>query len=137
MTISGETNRIVKQWVEYAEEDLRVAKYALKIKSAAPHKIIAFHAQQCAEKYLKSFLVCKDVDFAYTHNIALLLELSSPHAGWVASLQGLVVLTQYAVTTRYPGKDIVSKKEALKAVELASLARKTVRSALKQEGLIL
>lgn len=135
MSKNSETAKIVKQWVEHAEEDLRLAKFALKITSSCPHKLIAFHAQQCAEKYLKAFLALKKVDFPYSHNISLLVELCSPHADWVKDLQGIESLTPYAITARYPGKYKVTKKEAVQAVELASVVRKTIRKTLMQEGL--
>lgn len=133
MNKNSETARIVKQWVDHAEEDLRLARFALKITSSCPHKLIAFHAQQCAEKYLKAFLALKKVDFPYSHNISLLVELCSPHAGWINDLQGIESLTPYAITARYPGKYKVTKKEAVQAVELASIVRKAVRKALIQE----
>jgi len=40
MSRSNETAKIVKQWIEYAEEDIRLAKHALKIKSSCPYKLI-------------------------------------------------------------------------------------------------
>ncbi|MCL4457770.1 MAG: HEPN domain-containing protein [Nitrospirae bacterium] len=128
-------NKIVKQWLEYAEEDLRLAKHALKLSSSCPYKLIAFHAQQCAEKYLKAFLAFKKVDFPYTHNISLLLELCVPHADWTDDLQEAKTLTPYAVTARYPGRDKVTKIDALDAITIASKVRKVVRKALKQEGI--
>ncbi|MBI5235796.1 MAG: HEPN domain-containing protein [Deltaproteobacteria bacterium] len=127
----------VREWTSFADEDLRVARQALKLSSSCPYRIVAYHAQQCAEKYLKAFLVYKKKDFPYTHNIARLLELCQHHGSWPNDLLVAAELTSYAVTARYPGEDTVSRTEALKAVESASLARKTVRSALKQEGLIL
>lgn len=133
MSASSETSRIVKQWIEYAEEDLRLARHGLKIRSSCPYKLIAFHAQQCAEKYLKAFLALKQVDFPYTHNIALLLELCSPYAEWAEKMQMAAALTQYAVTARYPGKGAVIKKEAVQAVETANYIRKTLKKALKSD----
>lgn len=135
MSRSNEANKVVRQWIEHAEEDLRLAKYALKIKISCPYKLIAYHAQQCAEKYLKAFLALKKVDFPYTHNIALLTELCSVHAHWIKELQGAETLTPYAITARYPGKYKVTKKEAVKAVEIATNVRKIIRKALKQEGM--
>ncbi|OGQ57508.1 MAG: hypothetical protein A3J24_06875 [Deltaproteobacteria bacterium RIFCSPLOWO2_02_FULL_53_8] len=132
MSASSEKSRIIKQWIEYAEEDLHLARHGLKIKSSCPYKLIAFHAQQCAEKYLKAFLVLKKVDFPYTHNIALLLELCSTHAEWAKEMQGAAALTQYAVTARYPGKGMVDRKEAVQAVETAIYVRKTLKKALEQ-----
>ncbi|MBI5211825.1 MAG: HEPN domain-containing protein [Nitrospirae bacterium] len=128
-------NKIVKQWLEYAEEDLRLAKHALKLSSSCPYKLIAFHAQQCAEKYLKAFLALRKVDFPYTHNLSLLLELCVPVADWIEDLQEAKALTPYAVTARYPGRDKVTKKDALEAIAIASKVRKVVRKALKREGI--
>jgi hypothetical protein len=62
--------RKVKEWARSADEDLRLARHGLALKSACPYRLIAYHAQQCAEKYLKAFLVFEGVDFPYTHNIA-------------------------------------------------------------------
>jgi HEPN domain-containing protein len=39
-------------WVEYAEEDYLVARSTLRRKKPLTHSA-CFHAQQCAEKYLK------------------------------------------------------------------------------------
>lgn len=135
MSRNSETIRVVRQWIEYAEEDLRLAKYALKIKSSCPYKLIAYHAQQCAEKYLKAFLALKKVDFPYTHNIALLIELCSHHAYWTKQLQGAETLTPYAITARYPGKYGVVKKDAVQAVKIAANVKKIVRKALRQAGM--
>jgi HEPN domain-containing protein len=68
----------VKKWIEFVEEDLRVAKISIKLASNIPYRIIAFHSQQCAEKYLKAFLVYNLIDFPYTHNISTLIELCNP-----------------------------------------------------------
>lgn len=75
--MSGNANAIkksVKEWLRHADEDLRLAQHAFKLKSAVPYKLIAYHAQQCAEKSLKAYLVYKHIDFPYTHNISVLLR---------------------------------------------------------------
>ena len=43
----------VRQWLAYADEDLRVARHGFSMSETPPCRAIAFHAQQCAEKYLK------------------------------------------------------------------------------------
>jgi len=135
MSKTQKIHKVVKQWLEHAEEDLKLAKHAFRLSSSCPYKLIAFHAQQCAEKYLKAFLALKKVDFPFTHNISLLLELSSGHAAWVKDLREAEILTDYAVTTRYPGAEKVTKKDAELAVKTAVKVRNVVRKALKQEGL--
>lgn len=66
--------RKVHQWLAYADEDLRLARHGLTLGTSVPYRLIAYHAQQYAEKHLKAFLVFKNVDFPYTHNISILLE---------------------------------------------------------------
>jgi hypothetical protein len=47
----------VRQWLAHADEDLRVARHGFSMPGTPSYRVIAFHAQQCAEKYLKASLV--------------------------------------------------------------------------------
>ncbi len=127
----------VGQWLIYGDEDLRLAVYAMTLQAdEPPYRLIAYHAQQCAEKYLKGFLVYCGVDFPYTHNISILLELCSGQADWFAELQDAEQLTLYSVTTRYPGEDDeVTEDEAKSAVEIARGVRCRVRTELRLLGM--
>lgn len=125
--------RKVHQWLAYAEEDLRLAQYGLTMPSSCPYRLIAYHGQQCAEKYLKAYLVLNEIDFPYTHNIRSLLKLCTKE--WTKELTEAERLTPYAVTTRYPGEDEeVTKEEAEHAIHIATHLRQVVRDALIQEG---
>lgn len=126
-----EIARKVRQWMDYADEDLRLAEYGLQMESGCPYRLIAYHAQQCAEKYLKAFLVYQREDFPYTHNISTLLELCSKHADWVDSIEQAETLTAYAITTRYPGEDEpVSLMEAQQAVAMAAQVKAVLNALL-------
>ena len=59
----------VRQWLAYADDDLRVARHALSMQETPPFRVIGFHAQQCAEKHLKAYLVFHGVDFPFTHSL--------------------------------------------------------------------
>ena len=121
-------------WISYAEDDMGLARYAMKMPGSRPYRLIAYHAQQCAEKYLKAYLVYHDIDFPYTHEIGKLLKLCGIHL-WIEKLKETDKLTPYAVTARYPGVDeVVTENEALEALDLASLVRKTIRKALSDDG---
>jgi len=48
---------LVKLWIRKAENDLVAAEHLLTVRPHTPYDTICFHAQQCAEKYLKAFLV--------------------------------------------------------------------------------
>jgi len=135
--MDSEIVRKVNQWMIYGDEDLRLAVHSLTLTSGCPYRLIAYHAQQCAEKYLKAYLVFHKIDFPYTHNISSLLDLCAAKADWTETLRDAEELTPFAVTARYPGEDEeVSKKEALRSVEIASCVQRVVRDALKQEGFI-
>jgi HEPN domain-containing protein len=100
-----------------------------------PYRLIAYHAQQCAEKYLKAYLVFHVIDFPYTHDIAQLLEMCAAHGPWAGELRDAEELTPYAITARYPGEDEeVGEAEARRTVEVAVRVRETVRRSLRQEG---
>jgi HEPN domain-containing protein len=124
-------------WMSYADEDLDLANYALKMPGSRSYRLIAFHAQQCAEKFLKAYLVYYDIDFPYTHDIRKLLKLCG-NAIWIEQIKNAEELTPFAVTTRYPMLDEkVTEIEAVEAVNLASMVRKTIRKALLDEGMTL
>jgi len=129
--------RKAKQWMIYGDEDLRLARHALTLLSGCPYRLIAYHAQQCAEKYLKAYLVYHRIDFPYTHNISRLLELCEENSSWPSKIREAEELTPFAITARYPGEDEkVTKKEALRAVGIAAKIRQTVRKTLKKEGFL-
>lgn len=45
----------VMQWLTFADEDLNMASDALSYGSRRSYRLIAYHAQQCAEKCLKAY----------------------------------------------------------------------------------
>jgi len=63
-------------WAEKAEEDFTLARSALRRKKPLITGA-CFHAQQCAEKYLKALLVSKRMGFPMTHDLLLLNNLCS------------------------------------------------------------
>ncbi|MHC4474587.1 MAG: HEPN domain-containing protein [Planctomycetota bacterium] len=131
----SETLKKVIQWLRLADEDLNLASHALGLGVRSPYRLIAYHAQQCAEKSLKAFLVYHNVDFPYTHNIRILLQLCAKHATWAQTVKDAEELSPYAITARYPGEDEeVTEAEAKRAIELARQVRQQVRTAFQQLG---
>jgi HEPN domain-containing protein len=128
----------VIQWLEFADEDLKLARHGLTLTSGVPYRLIAYHAQQCAEKYLKAFLVYHEIDFPYTHNIGRLLELCAEKGDWARNLPEADELTPFAITARYPSEqETVTREESLRAIEIALKVRETIRKALEREGVAL
>jgi HEPN domain-containing protein len=100
--IDDRANKNVREWMSFAESDLKFAQYGLYVEAEQAYRIVAYHAQQCAEKSLKAYLVYQKVDFPYTHNILQLLNVCGETAEWVSELQDAKNLTLYASTLRYP-----------------------------------
>lgn len=101
----------------------------------APLHLIAYHAQQSVEKYLKAYLVFYSVEFPYSHNLLRLLDLCPDKDTWVGKMSNLQKLIPYAVSTRYPGIDEeVTEKEAREAVEIAINTTQIIRSVLLKKG---
>src|SRR5690349_3031807 len=64
---------LVAEWMRWARSDLTVASMS-DDERIAP-EILAFHAQQAAEKALKALLIRYQVEFPRTHAIGPLLNL--------------------------------------------------------------
>ena len=116
MSDSTEGTRIVRQWVEKAEHDLSNAAHTLTLQDDCPFDTVCFHAQQCAEKYLKARLQEAQIDPPRIHHLPTLLELLLPvEPSWEGLRDDLAALSGYAVSYRYPGEE-ADKDMARKAV---------------------
>lgn len=106
-------------WLAKAEDDLAAARIILG-GSLSSWGNSSFHSQQAAEKALKALLVRHQVNFPRGHDIAALLLLAESRApGIAAALNRAQTLTTYAVETRYPGSEPVSRAEAARHADLA------------------
>lgn len=126
---------VVAEWVQKAENDLTAGACILDLADECPTDTVCFHAQQCAEKYLKAILVLHQIPFPKTHDIkeiALLLP-----SGVNVSLSGeeMDILTDYAAPARYPGWREISMAEARRAIALARRVRREVRKLLPKAAL--
>ena len=124
-------------WLGYAEDDLRLAKNTLKtMGDKCPYHLVAYHAQQSAEKRLKSFLVFHNIDFPYTHDISRLLELCAKKANWTQDIQDAEELTLYAIIARYPGEsEEVTAEDAHRAIAIAEKVRKIIHEVFLDKGI--
>ncbi|TWT46254.1 HEPN domain protein [Phycisphaerae bacterium RAS1] len=101
---------------------------------AAPNlDSVCFHAQQCAEKYLKACLHDAAVYFDKTHNLVKLLDqLVALEPDWAHLRPELQDLTTHAVEVRYPGV-FADRAMAKGAVATCNKVRELVRARLKLE----
>ncbi len=132
MSGAGDVERAVREWVEKAEHDLVTAEQALKLRRRCPFDTVCFHAQQCAEKYLKALLVSRSTPFPKVHDIGELMALVPAEMRPPLDATEQERLALYAVACRYPGGcKQLARADAKGAVALAKRIRKTVRRHLK------
>lgn len=118
------------EWIEKAEGDFHTAR-----REAAAHDFpnaaaVCFHAQQCAEKYLKALLVEHSVYFPRTHDLLVLLDLAGSMRTTLEAIRdALVHLSPYAVDVRYPG-DRADSDSAAAALVDCTRVRTTARMIL-------
>jgi HEPN domain-containing protein len=128
--------RVLREWVEKAENDLTAAVQILKLGKVAPTDTVCFHAQQCVEKYLKAILVYRAIPVPKMHDIQVLMKLVPPRCRPQLTVAQQKQVTTYAAVTRYPeaGLDIVLA-EARRAVAVARRVRRAVRRVLPKAAL--
>ena len=103
-TIYMELNKkqIIKEWIDKADEDFGTAKI-IYLQMPDYKDTICFHCQQAVEKYLKAYLIQKDIEFQRTHDLKMLLDLISDvveiESEWYIKAAKLQF---YAVNIRYP-----------------------------------
>jgi len=123
-------NPAVAEWVSKAEGDFVTAGRELRARKSPNYDAVCFHAQQCAEKYLKAVLQKNDKRIPTIHFLFELLAMILKFDGSYEFLKAdLEVLEDYTVRFRYPG-DQAEKDEAQAAYAAAGTVRKFVRQKL-------
>lgn len=112
---------VTREWIKKAEGDYQTAGLLLRARKHPNYDASCFHAQQCAEKYMKAVLEEELAPFVHSHDLSALLDrLTDVNPFWEALRPAATVLTGYAVRFRYPGSsaDKAMAKTALQACEL-------------------
>ena len=112
-----------------AERDLQMAQLGAADPDP-PKDEVCFHCQQLSEKYLKALLQESGSVIHRTHDLeALFTQLLPLFPSLKPLKRGLVFLSDFAVETRYPGKNVrMSQMEA--ALRWADRVRQECRSLL-------
>jgi len=128
--------KVMGEWVEKAENDLKNAAHTLKMGEDCPTDTVCFHAQQCVEKYLKALLVLRGTGFPKTRDIEELLALLPMGDRPQLSEEERDRLTDYVTVARYPGDyEPIPLAEARRSVAVARRARKEIRRSMPREAL--
>ena len=121
---------LAAEWVSKAEGDFAIVERESCARKSPSYDGICFHAQQCAEKYLKARLCQAGFHFAKVHDLPALLEqvlVSEPL--WESYRVDLAYLSDFAVHFRYPGES-ADRSTALRARSLCRSFRKAARQSL-------
>ena len=120
-----------EEWVEKAEGDLRTARREIAITEGPNYDAVCFHAQQCAEKYLKARMIEVGLTVSRIHDLEALLNLLLPvEPQWNVLLQPAITLSVMAVEVRYPGMS-ADAEDAENGLRSAETIRDAVRAALQ------
>lgn len=93
-------------WFAKAEADLQTTELILQ-RDERLVEIACYHAQQCAEKYLKGYLVFHQIPFKFVHELAYLTRLCMNHDDEFRDLlDAASTLQDYATSVRYPSEDL-------------------------------
>jgi HEPN domain-containing protein len=121
---------LTREWVDKADADAVAFEHLFGLGDPRLADVIAFHAQQCAEKYLKAVLQQSRQSVPRNHDLSVLLDLAVASASgretWRADLD---FLADFAVGVRYPGLS-TDWDTAAEAVARARRFRAAARQAL-------
>ncbi len=124
------SDELVQEWIRKAEEDYAALIRLRDADVGELPDVIAFHAQQCAEKYLKALLQHCGIEPPRIHHLPALLDLLAAAGRSLESLrEPCENLAPYAVHFRYPGFE-ASAQDAAEATELSKQVRMAIREEL-------
>lgn len=122
-------NPATAEWVTKAEADFATAGRELRARKNQNYDAVCFHAQQCAEKYLKAVLQENQRPIPKIHHlIELMLLCEEIDSSFEMLRADLVVMERYSVGIRYPG-EFAEKSDA----QSAYAAAKTVQAFIRQK----
>lgn len=118
-------------WFAKADDDLETSRRVLGPGRPLP-AIACYHAQQCAEKYLKGYLVAHGVPFRLVHDLVYLVNLCTGLDPTFQDLRPAArFLNAFISTARYPSEaaeesDTDTAQEAIHlAQQIANVVRQT------------
>lgn len=126
-------SEVLEEWISKAEGDFLTASRELAATDRPNYDAVCYHAQQCAEKYLKALLIARGVTPPKIHDLAQLHRLLTPVCPeWQWSVDELRLLSRSAIISRYPG-EIAELPEANAAYYICDRVRVRLRELLNVE----
>ena len=123
---------IIREWLAKANEDFEFARYNLE-EGRPFYSQICFHFQQAAEKYLKAYIIARELDFRKIHELPLLLKICLSDDPSLEDLkEDCEYLSPFYIESRYPvhWPTNLSHEETEKALQAASRIRRRIKEKL-------
>lgn len=112
----------VQRWLDFAENDLAVAKHLLETFHPKPLEIICYHCQQSAEKAIKAVYIALGIPggIPKKHDLTFLLE-QMKHRVTIsdAMFDHADDLNSFSVIVRYPNEIQIDERKVLLSVRYA------------------
>jgi len=123
--------RVVQEWLDKADEDFGFANSVLD--DTKYYAQLCFHYHQAAEKYLKAFIVAKELDFVKRHDLVFLLDICrQADPSFDTLLVDCKFLNRFYIDTRYPvhWSEGFTRNDALKAREAVERVKSSIQERL-------
>jgi len=130
------SDELWRMWFQRAKSNLARAELGRQ-SSDILYEDLCFDAQQAVEKALKGIMAFLEMDIPKTHSVGYLMKLieESGKVRVPESLKEAAILTDYAVTARYPGDwEQIDEAEYKQAVSLAQEVYRWALSLTNQDG---
>lgn len=111
--------KLAKEWLIKGQNDFKAAKILYREKG--PSDTLCFHCHQAVEKYLKAYLVFKNIHFEKIHHLwQLAKRCSKDDKEFLNFEKELKTLTAYYIESRYPPEvKVYSSKECKEVLVIA------------------
>ena len=126
----------VEDWILLADKDLYAAEILISYDYPLTN-IVAFHCQQTIEKYLKAFLIEKNVSLIKTHDLIKLNGMIKEIGGLHIDEEKLMIMNEVYMQSRYPAEfglmpdgGAPTKKQAKEFIEYAKEIKTIIHNAL-------
>lgn len=130
-------NKETKEWMDFAEQDLAVAKHLYENFYPRPLEIICYHCQQAAEKVVKALIVNKGSQggLPRSHDISFLLnQISNMYEIPEKYYDYGDTLTPYGVASRYLHELFLEDRDAEQALQITTELMEWAKKELDAEN---
>ncbi len=128
-----------EDWILLADKDLYAAELIIKDEYPLTN-IVAFHCQQTIEKYLKAYLLEKDIPVIKTHDLIKLNGMIKEIKELGIDEEKLIIINEVYIESRYPGDlgllpdGFPTNDEAREFIEFANEVKSIINKEIRNAG---